>query len=70
MDRVFITKDELTKSIYKQREKAGPLITILIILALCASIIWLIPLLVFWILYFIFCIPFYLVDKYVFNRRK
>lgn len=70
MDKVYITKDELTKAINKQSKIAGPLVTFLIILALCASIIWLIPLLVFWILFFIFCIPFYLVDKYIFNRRK
>lgn len=70
MDKVYITKDELTKSIYSHKEKAGPLITVLIILALCASIVWLIPLLIFWILFLMFCIPFYLLDKYIFNRRK
>ena len=70
MDKVYITKDELTKAINKQSKIAGPLVTFLITLALCASVIWLIPLLVFWILFFIFCIPFYLLDKYLFKRRK
>jgi len=70
VDKVYITKDELTKAINKQSKIAGPLVTFLITLALCASVIWLIPLLVFWILFFIFCIPFYLLDKYIFKRRK
>jgi|TARA_E500000178_G_scaffold117958_1_gene117889 hypothetical protein len=70
MDKVYITKDELTNSIHKQREKAGPLVTTLIVLALCVSVVWLIPLMVFWVLFLMFCIPFYLLDKYIFNRRK
>lgn len=70
MDKVYITKDDLTKSIHDHKEKAGPLITFLLVLALCISVIWLIPLLVFWILFILCCIPFYLLDKYIFKRSK
>lgn len=70
MDKVYITKDELSKSFNTQREKAGPLVQILVVFGLCISILWSIPLIVFWIVFFVFCVPFFVLDKMLFRRNK
>ena len=69
MDKVYITKEELSKTLATQREKAGPFLSILVVLGLCVSLIWSIPLVVFWMLYFIMCIPFVFIDR-LFKRSK
>jgi len=69
VDKVYVTKDELTKTLHTQREKAGPFLSFLIVLGLCVSLIWAIPLVVFWMIYFIVCIPFVFVDR-LFKRSK
>jgi hypothetical protein len=69
VDNVYITKEELTKTLHNQREKAGPCLSILIVLGLCVSLLWAIPLVVFWMAYLIVCIPFVFVDR-LFKRRK
>ena len=69
MDKVYVTKEELSKTLATQREKAGPFLSILVVLGLCVSLIWAIPLVVFWMLYFIMCIPFVFIDR-LFKRSK
>jgi hypothetical protein len=49
MDKVFITKEDLTKSINSQRKKSGPFITALVLfwLFVSCSIVFFIPSVVF-----------------------
>jgi NADH:ubiquinone oxidoreductase subunit 4 (subunit M) len=69
MDKVYVTKKELTKTFNTQREKAGPFLSLLILLGLCISVLWAIPLVVFWMVYLILCIPFVFVDR-LFKRSN
>jgi len=70
VDKVYITKDELTKSIYDQKQKAGPLLITLIFIGLGISLLWAIPLVVFWMAYVVICMPFHFIDRLLFTRRK
>ena len=70
MDRVFITKDELGKAIIKTQRRAGPLTTVIAWLGFIITILWAIPLFVFWILLVIICIPFFLIDNHILRRNK
>ena len=71
MDKVFITKDDLTKSINQQRKKAGPFITALVMFWLFTSaILFFIPSIVFGLVLLIIYIPFYFIDAYVLERKN
>jgi len=70
MDKVFITKHDLYESVQKQRERAGPLSLVLIYLGFIISLLYLIPLVTFWLVYIVFMIPFWLLDNYVLRRNK
>jgi len=71
MDKVFITKEDLTKSINSQRKKAGPFITSLIMFWLFTSaILFFIPSIVFGLILLIIYIPFYFIDAYILERKN
>ena len=70
MDKVFITKHDLYESVQKQRQKAGPFTLVLTYLGLIISLLYLIPLVTFWLAYLVFMIPFFLIDNYVIRRNK
>ena len=70
MDKVFITKHDLYESVQNQRQKAGPLTTVLIYLLFIVSLLYLIPLVTFWLFFIVFMIPFWLVDNYILRRNK
>ena len=71
MDKVFITKSELTKMIYKQKSKAGPFLTVISLFWLLVSLLlFILPMIVFGILLLIFYIPFYFIDKFLLERKK
>ena len=71
MDKVFITKGELTKMMYKQRSKAGPFLTALILFWILLSILlFILPMIVFGILLLIIYIPFYFIDQFILERKK
>ena len=66
MDKVFITKSELTKMIYKQKSSAGPFLTAITMFWL----LFILPMLVFGVLLLIIYIPFYFIDKFILERKK
>ncbi len=71
MDKVFITKSELTKMMYKQRSKAGPFLTALILFwILLSMLLFILPMIVFGILLLIIYIPFYFIDQFILERKK
>ena len=71
MDKVFITKSELTKMMYNQKNKAGPFLTaILLFLMLVSLLIFILPMIIFGILLLIVYIPFYFLDKLILERKK
>lgn len=70
MDKVFISKDDLEKALVNTKRKAGPLTTTIAWFGFICTILWAIPLLVFWILLLVFCIPFFLIDNHILRRRK
>lgn len=71
MDKVFITKDDLTKSINQQRKKSGPFITALVMFWLFTSaIFFFIPSIVFGLILLIIYIPFYFIDAYILERKN
>jgi apolipoprotein N-acyltransferase len=71
MDKVFITKSELTKMIYKQKSSAGPFLTAIIMFWLLSSLLlFILPMLLFLIILLIFYIPFYFVDQFILERKK
>ena len=71
MDKVFITKDDLTKSINQQRKKAGPFITAIVMFWLItSSILFFIPSIVFGLVLLLIYIPFYFIDAYVLERKN
>ena len=62
MDKVFITKEDLTKSINLQRKKAGPFITALVMFWLFTSaILFFIPSIVFGLVFinYLYTVLFY-----------
>ena len=71
MDKVFITKSELTKMMYKQKSKAGPFLTALMLFWILMSLlIFILPMTVFGILLLILYIPFYFIDQFILERKK
>ena len=71
MDKVFITKSELTKMMYKQRSKAGPFLTALALFwILLSMLLFILPMIVFGILLLIIYIPFYFIDQFILERKK
>ena len=71
MDKVFITKSELTKMIYKQKSSAGPFLTAITMFWLLTSILlFILPMIVFGVLLLIIYIPFYFIDKFILERKK
>jgi len=71
MDKVFITKEDLTKSINLQRKKSGPFITALVLFWLfTSSIVFFIPSVVFGLILLIIYIPFYFIDAYILERKN
>ena len=71
MDKVFITKDELTKSINLQRKRAGPFLTALCLFWLFVScILFFIPSIIFGLLLLIIYIPFYFIDAHILERKN
>ena len=71
MDKVFITKSELTKMMYKQKSKAGPFLTAITLFWLLSSLLlFILPMIVFGIILLIFYIPFYFVDLFILERKK
>ena len=71
MDKVFITKNDLAKSINIQRKRSGPFITALVMFWLFIScIFFFIPSLVFGLLLLIIYIPFYFIDAYILERKN
>lgn len=71
MDKVFITKSELTKMMYKQKSKAGPFLTAIMLFWLLSSLLlFILPMIVFGIILLIFYIPFYFVDLFILERKK
>ena len=69
MDKVFISKHELYESVQKQKQKAGPLTTFLVYVGLIFSLLYLIPLVTFWLIYIVFMIPFFLFDNIILRRK-
>ena len=71
MDKVFITKEELTKSIVKKKNNSGPFITALVLFWLFVScILFFIPSIIFGLLLLIIYIPFYFIDAYILERKN
>jgi len=71
MDKVFITKEDLTKSINLQRKKSGPFITAFVLFWLfTSSIVFFIPSVVFGLALLIIYIPFYFIDPYLLERKN
>ena len=71
MDKVYITKDDLTKSINSQRKKSGPFLTALVMLWLFVScIIFFIPSIILGLLLLIIYIPFYFIDAQILERKN
>ena len=71
MDKVFITKEDLTKSINLQRKKSGPFITALVLFWLfTSSIVFFIPSVVFGLILLIIYIPFYFIDAQILERKN
>jgi len=70
VDKVFISKDDLEKALVNTKRRAGPLTTTIAWFGFICTILWAIPLLVFWILLIVFCIPFFLIDNHILRRRK
>ena len=71
MDKVFITKSEFTKMMYKQKSKAGPFLTALMLFWILMSLlIFILPMTVFGILLLILYIPFYFIDQFILERKK
>jgi hypothetical protein len=71
MDKVFITKEDLTKSINLQRKKSGPFITAFVLFwLLTSSIVFFIPSVVFGLILLIIYIPFYFIDAQILERKN
>lgn len=71
MDKMFITKSELTKMIYKQKSSAGPILTATIMFWLLSSLLlFILPMIVFLIILLTMYIPFYFIDRLIIERKK
>lgn len=71
MDKVFITKDQLTESLQKRQKQSGPFLLSIIWLWFFTSVIlFLIPAIVFMCFLLILYLPFYWVDQIIIKRRR
>ena len=71
MDKVFITKDDLAKSINTHKSKAGPFLTAFALFWMFVSaILFFIPCIVFGLTLLILYIPFYFIDAYLLERKN
>ena len=71
MDKVFITKEQLTQSIKKRQESAGPFLLSLVWIWFFTSIIlFVIPALALMCVLLIIYLPFYWIDKAIIRRRN
>jgi len=70
MDKVYITKDELKKSINTRRKEAGPILTAFAYLGIIVTGLWAIPLVVFWMLLLITYLPFFILDSLLTRSKK
>ena len=70
MDRVFISKSELTKLINERKSKSGPFLTALCLFwLLCSLLVFILPMIMLGIVLLIFYIPFYFVDQIIIERK-
>ena len=71
MDKVLITKEELTKSINSQRKKSGPFLTALALFwLLVSSIVFWIPSIIFGLVLLVVYIPLYFIDQFIIERKN
>ena len=71
MDKVFITKSELTKMMYNQKVRQVHFLTALMLFWLLVSILlFILPMIIFGILLLIVYIPFYFIDQFILERKK
>ena len=71
MDKVFITKSELTKLINTQKNKSGPfLAAICLFWFLSSLLVFILPMIMFGIFLLIIYIPFYFVDQIIIERKN
>jgi len=68
VDKVFISKEELRSALQSTQQKAGFFTTLLAWFGFIITLLWLIPLVVIWLLLFVICIPFYLIDTHILRR--
>lgn len=68
MDKVFISKEELRSALQSTQQKAGFFTTLIAWVGIIVTLLWLIPLVVIWLLLFVICIPFYLIDTHILRR--
>ena len=70
MDKVFITKEQLTQSIQKRQESSGPILLSLVWIWFFTSVIFfVIPALALMCALLIIYLPFYWIDKAIIRRR-
>ena len=71
MDKVFISKEQLTQSIQKRQERAGPFLLSLVWIWFFTSVIlFVIPAVVLMCALLIIYLPFYWIDKAIIRRRN
>lgn len=71
MDKVFITKEELTQSIQKRQASSGPFLLSLVWIWFFTSVIlFVIPALALMCALLIIYLPFYWIDKAIIRRRN
>ena len=68
MDKVLISKEELRSALQSTHKKAGFFTTLIVWVGIIVTLLWLIPLVVNWLLLFVVCIPFYLIDTHILRR--
>lgn len=71
MDKVFITKNELAKSIQKRQQNVGPfLLSVVWVWFFTSVVLFFIPSIVLMCLLLILYLPFYWVDQAIIRRRN
>jgi len=68
VDKVLISKEELRSALQSTHKKAGFFTTLIVWVGIIVTLLWLIPLVVIWLLLFVVCIPFYLIDTHILRR--
>jgi hypothetical protein len=71
MDKVFITKNDLAKSIQKRQQNVGPfLLSVVWVWFFTSVVLFFIPSIVLMCLLLILYLPFYWVDQAIIRRRN